>query len=147
MPASSTDVVRYLNNLELEGKRLSTIRLARSALVHAHRLRGIADHENPGRDGVVSETLKGMSTRSTPQRQAEALLPESLNAIRSTAMLPRERSNGGRPESRERAMAGEGSISRCASSSGTLGSGGRKRPQLPGRISSLGLMAREGCEY
>ena len=105
MPAGPTDIVRYLNHLELEGKSLATIRLARSALVHAFRLQGMNDHENPGRDGVVSETLKGMRTRSRPQKQAAALLPEALNAIRATAMLPRERSNGGRPETRERAMA------------------------------------------
>ena len=105
MPARSIDIVRYLNHLELAGKSLATVRLARSSLVHAFKLRGMKDHENPGRDGIVSETLKGMSTRSKPQKQAAALLPEALNAIRATAMLPRERSNGGRPEARERAMA------------------------------------------
>ena len=104
MPARAIDIVRYLNHMELQGRSIATIRLARSALVHAFRLRGIRDHENPGRDGVVSETLKGMSTRSKPQKQASALLPEALNAIRATAMLPRERSNGGRPEARERAV-------------------------------------------
>ena len=104
MPARASDIVRYLNHLELQGRSIATIRLARSALVHAFRLRGIGDHENPGRDGVVSETLKGMSTRSKPQKQATALLPEALNAIRATAMLPRERSNGGRPEAKERAI-------------------------------------------
>ena len=104
MPARASDIVRYLNHLELQGRSIATIRLARSALVHAFRLRGIGDHENPGRDGVVSETLKGMSTRSKPQKQAAALLPEALNAIRATAMLPRERSNGGRPEAKERAI-------------------------------------------
>ena len=103
MPARAADIVRYLNHLELQGKSMASIRLARSSLVHAFRLRGIGDHENPGRDGVVSETLKGMSTRSKPQKQAVALLPDSLNAIRATAMLPRERSNGGRPEAKERA--------------------------------------------
>ena len=104
MPARASDIVRYLNHLEIQGRSIATIRLARSALVHAFRLWGIRDHENPGRDGVVSETLKGMSTRSKPQKQAAALLPESLNAIRATAMLPRERSNGGRPEAKERAI-------------------------------------------
>ena len=104
MPAIATDIVRYLTHLELQGMSIATIRLARSALVHAFRLRGIQEHENPGRDGVVSETLKGMSTRSKPQRQAAALLPEALNAILSTALIPKERSNGGQPETRERAM-------------------------------------------
>ena len=104
MPARASDIVRYLNHLEIQGRSIATIRLARSALVHAFRLWGIRDHDNPGRDGVVSETLKGMSTRSKPQKQAAALLPESLNAIRTTAMLPRERSNGGRPEAKERAI-------------------------------------------
>ena len=105
MPAKASDIVRYLNRLELEGKSMATIRLARSSIVHAFRLQGIRDHENPGRDGVVSETLKGMNTRSRPQKQATALLPDALDAIRATAMLPRERSNGGRPEAKERAMA------------------------------------------
>lgn len=104
MPARPVDIVRYLNQLELQGMTIATIRLARSAIVHAFRLRGFQDHDNPGRHGVVSETLKGMSARSRPQRQAAALLPEGLNAIRGTAMIPRERSNGGRPETRERAM-------------------------------------------
>ena len=114
MPATATDIVRYLNHLELQGRSIATIRLARSALVHAFRLRGMRDHENPGRDGVVTETLKGMSTRSRPQRQAAALLPEALNAIRATAMIPRERSNGGRPETRERAMVrGKVDIAMC----------------------------------
>ena len=58
MPARASDIVRYLNHSELQGRSIATIRLARSALVHAFRLRGIGDHENPGRDGVVSETLK-----------------------------------------------------------------------------------------
>ena len=114
MPARSMDIVRYLNHLELAGKSLATVRLARSSLVHAFKLRGMKDHENPGRDGIVSETLKGMSTRSKPQKQAAALLPDALNAIRATAMLPRERSNGGRPEARERAMArGKVDIALC----------------------------------
>ena len=104
MPAESTDIVRYLTHLELLGSSISTIQLARSAIVHAHRLRGFRDHENPARDGVVAESLKGMSTRAKPQRQAAALLPDAINAIRGTAMIPRERSNGGQPESRERAV-------------------------------------------
>ena len=101
MPAKAIDIGRYLDHMELQGRSIATIRLARSALVHAFRLRGIRDHENPVWDGVVSETLKGMNTRSKPQKQAAALLPEALNAIGATAMLPRERSNGGRPEARE----------------------------------------------
>ena len=104
MPARATDIVRYLTHLELQGRSIATVRLARSALVHAFRLRGMPDHENPGRAGVVSETLKGMSTRFKPQRQAAALVPQALNAIRSTALIPKERSNGGQPETKERAM-------------------------------------------
>ena len=104
IPAESTDIVRYLTHLELLGHSIATIRLARSAIVHAHRLRGFRDHENPARDGVVAESLKGMSTRAGPQRQAAALLPDAINAIRGTAMIPRERSNGGQPESRARAV-------------------------------------------
>ena len=104
MPARATDIVRYLTHLELQGRSIATVRLARSALVHAFRLRGMPDHENPGRAGVVSETLKGMSTRFKPQRQAAALIPQALNAIRSTALIPKERSNGGQPETKERAM-------------------------------------------
>ena len=105
MPARAADIVRYLNHLELEGRSMATIRLARSSIVHAFRLRGLRDHDNPARDGMVSETLKGMSTRSRTQKQAAPLLPEALDAIRATAMLPRERSNGGRPEARTKAAA------------------------------------------
>ena len=104
LPASTRDIVRYMNQMELDGLSTSTIRLARSAIVHAHRLAGVPDAENPARAPVVSETLRSISARTAPQRQARAMLPEYLDAIRSTALIPRGRSNGGTPETNVRAI-------------------------------------------
>ena len=102
-PATPTDIARFLTSLELEGKSAATIRAARSAVAHAHRLMGYPNGDNPARHPYVSENLSGISRRSPPQRQAQALLQEALDAIRATAMLPRPSSNAGKPENAERA--------------------------------------------
>ena len=94
-PTTPRELVRYLNHLKLKGRSLSTIRTARTAVSYVHRIMGIPDAQNPAQDLLVTETMKGMSTRAKPQTQAKAMLPEALDAIRSTAMLPRDRSNAG----------------------------------------------------
>ena len=104
-PASPRDIVLYLNWLDLAGKTVATINSARSAISHAHRLRGNSTADNPARAAVVAETLEGFAHRAKPQKQAKALLQADLEAIRSTAMLPRARSRAGRPERPELAKA------------------------------------------
>ena len=103
MPASARDLTRYLVHLELEGLSLATIRLARSAVTQAHQLQGVPTDLNPGKSPVVAETIRGMQSAAMPQTQARGMLPEDLDAIRATAMIPRERSRGGRPERKEEA--------------------------------------------
>ena len=103
MPASARDLTRYLNHLAMEGLSLATIRLARSAIAQAHQLQGVTTDLNPGKSPVVSETIRSMQMEAKPQNQARGMLQEDLDAIRATAMIPREKSRGGRPETKEEA--------------------------------------------
>ena len=103
LPASDRDLTRYLNHLDIEGLSLATIRLARSAITEAHQLQGVPTIRNPGKSPVVPETIRSIQADAKPQRQARGMLPEDLDAIRATAMIPKERSRGGRPETKEEA--------------------------------------------
>ena len=102
LPARPQDIALYLAELNADGSALSTIQLARSAISHAHKLTGIGLKDNPARSGLVSETLQGIAQDAAPPKQARALLPRDLDAIRRNARLPRA-GRGGRQEMPETA--------------------------------------------
>ena len=83
-----------------DGKSLSTVRLAVSAIVDAHRRVGLESPVNAG----VTETLRGLARRvGASQRQAKPLDANSLAAIKATAFTPR-RSRGGSLEPADAAL-------------------------------------------
>ena len=83
-----------------DGKSMSTIRLAVSAIVDAHKRVGLESPVNAG----VSETLRGLTRQvGVGQKQAKPLDADALAAIRATAFTPR-RSRGGSLESEESAL-------------------------------------------
>ena len=83
-----------------DGKSMSTIRLAVSAIVDAHRN---VDLESPVSVGV-SVTLRGLARRvGASQKQAKPLDADALAAIRATAFTPR-RSRGGSMETEATAL-------------------------------------------
>ena len=95
LPASPEVVAAYAAELVAEGKSMSTVRLAVSAIVDAHRR---VDLESPVNAGV-SVTLRGLARRvGASQKQAKPLDADALAAIRATAFTPR-RSRGGSLES------------------------------------------------
>ena len=90
----------YAAELVDDGKSMSTVRLAVSAIVDAHRS---VDLESPVNAGV-SETLRGLTRQvGASQKQAKPLDADPLAAIRATAFTPR-RSRGGSLESEECAL-------------------------------------------
>ena len=91
LPASPEVVAAYAAELVAEGKSMSTVRLAVSAIVDAH---SSVDLESPVNAGV-SVTLRGLARRvGASQKQAKPLDADALAAIRATAFTPR-RSRGG----------------------------------------------------
>ena len=100
LPASPEVVAAYAAELVAEGKSMSTVRLAVSAIVDAHKRVGQESPVNAG----VAETLRGL-TRQTgvSQKQAKPLDADALAAIRATAFTPR-RTRGGSLESEESAL-------------------------------------------
>ena len=100
LPASPEVVAAYAAELVDDGKSMSTVRLAVSAIVDAHKRVGQESPVNAG----VAETLRGL-TRQTGvnQKQARPLDADALAAIRATAVTPR-RSRGGSMETEETAL-------------------------------------------
>ena len=95
IPASPEVVAAYAAELVAEGKSMSTVRVAVSAIVDVHRS---VDLESPVNAGV-SVTLRGLARRvGASQKQAKPLDADALAAIRATAFTPR-RSRGGSLES------------------------------------------------
>ena len=91
LPASPELVAAYAAELVDDCKSMSTVRLAVSAIVDAHRSVGLESPVNAG----VSETLRGLARRvGASQKQAKPLDADALAAIRATAFTPR-RSRGG----------------------------------------------------
>ena len=79
---------------------MSTVWLAVSALVDAHKRVGLESPVNAG----VTETLRGLARRvGASQRQAKPLDADALAAIRATAFTPR-RSRDGSLESDDTAL-------------------------------------------
>ena len=100
LPTSPEVVAAYAAELVDDGKSMSTVRLAVSAIVDAHRRVGLESPVNAG----VTETLRGLARRvGASQRQAKPLDADALAAIRATASTPR-RSRGGSLESDDTAL-------------------------------------------
>ena len=100
LPASPEVVAAYAAELVAEGKSMSTVRLAVSAIVDAHRRLGMESPVNAG----VTETLRGLARQAgVNQKQAKPLDADALAAIRATAFTPR-RSRGGSLESETTAL-------------------------------------------
>ena len=100
LPVQPEVVAAYATELPDDGKSMSTIRLAVSAIVDAHRSVGL---ESPPTAGV-SETLRGLSRQvGVSQKQARPLDADALAAIRATALNPRK-SRGGSLEMEETAL-------------------------------------------
>ena len=100
LPASPEIVAAYAAELADEGKSISTIRLAVSAIVNAHRRVGL---DSPVTTGVA-ETLRGLTRQvGAAQKQAKPLDADALAAIRATALTPRT-TRGGSLEMEETAL-------------------------------------------
>ena len=79
---------------------MSTVQLAVSAIVDAHKREGLESPVNAG----VTETLRGLARQvGVSQKQAKPLDADALAAIRATAFTPR-RSRGGSLESEGTAL-------------------------------------------
>ena len=113
MPATPETVANYLSMLAEDGKSVATIRLAAAAISTAHRAAG--DVDNPCISPIVKMALKGISRQhGHAQAQASALDAAALDAIRSTAMLPRT-GRRGVPETPDyAAMRGQVDIALCS---------------------------------
>ena len=100
LTASPEVVAAYATELMDDGKSMSTVRLAVSAIVDAHKRVGLESPVNAG----VTETLRGLARQvGVSQKQAKPLDADALAAIRATAFTPR-RSRGGSLESEGTAL-------------------------------------------
>ena len=85
LPASPEVVAAYAAELVDDGKSMSTVRLAVSAIVDAHRRVGLESPVNAG----LTEPLRGLVRRvGASQKQAKPLDADALAAIRATAFTP-----------------------------------------------------------
>ena len=103
LPADPAILILYLEHLLQEGRAKTTIRTAASAVSAAHRAAGFSGG-NPSAHEDVKDFLRGVEREAPPQRQAAAMLPDVISAIRATARTPR-RGRGGRMENSETAEA------------------------------------------
>ena len=79
LPASPEVVAAYAAELVGGGESMSTVRLAVSAIVDAHKRVGLESPVNAG----VSETLRGLTRKvGVGQKQAKPLDADALAAIR-----------------------------------------------------------------
>ena len=102
LPADPAILILYLEHLVQEGRAKTTIRTAASAVSAAHRAAGFRGGGNPAAHEDVKNFLKGVEREAPPQRQAAAMMPGVISAIRATARIPR-RGRGGRMETPEMA--------------------------------------------
>ena len=97
LPADPLQVAAYLaERMERHGHKPATLQTAAAAIRFVHRAEGLPD---PCESAEVKNTLRSARRKAgMEQRQAEGLTDEALDAIVSTACLPR-RWRGGRTES------------------------------------------------
>ena len=90
----------YLIHLAEDGRRMTTIRQARAAIVKGAELTGWPRPGGPD----IAETMRGLGRiLKGPQKQASPLSAEGLAAIRATALTPR-RTRGGHTETEKSAL-------------------------------------------
>ncbi len=104
LPAEPATLLLHLQDLAGKGKAASTIRTAASAVSAAHRAAGFRGGENPSAHEDVKAFLRGIEREAPPQRQAAAMMPGVISAIRATARIPRS-GRGGRMETQKTAEA------------------------------------------
>ena len=99
-PLPASPDAAYAAELVDDRKSMSTVRLAVSAIVDAHRRVGLDSPVTVG----VSETLRGLTRQvGAAQKQAKPLDTDALAAIRATALTPRT-TRGGSLEMEETAL-------------------------------------------
>ena len=78
-PAAPEDVAEYLAHLADTGSAVSTVRLAKAAIAHAHTTDGL---EDPTTDERVAQTMAGIATTlGVAPHQAKPLTEEDAQAI------------------------------------------------------------------
>ena len=144
LPADPAILILYLEHLVQEGRAKTTIRTAASAVSAAHRAAGFRGGGNPAaHDEDVKNFLKGVEREAPPQRQAAAMMPDVISAIRATARTPR-RGRGGRMENSETAEARARWTWPWRSPSGTAASGYPRPRPSPGGTWRAGTTGRAG---
>ena len=89
-PAQPEHIAAYLYHLNQQGKSLSAIQIARSAIAKAHELHSPDPAANPAKSPIVAQTVKTIRrNHTTPARQAKPLMTEDLQLIVQTAPQPR----------------------------------------------------------
>lgn len=90
LPATPGKVVEYLAGMAERGRRLSTVRAARTAISHGHRTAGYPD---PTADDCVKEFLSDLAKSDPcPTQQTKPLTKADMDQIVATALNPRETS-------------------------------------------------------
>lgn len=90
LPAQPEHIAAYLYHLNQQGKSLSAVNTARSAIAKAHTLTGIQPAGNPAKSAIVAQTVKTIRRiNRQPPRQSKPLMPEDLTLILETAAIPR----------------------------------------------------------
>ena len=91
LPAQPEVIAAYAAELAVDGKSMSTIRLAVAAIADAHRRVGLESPQTAG----ISETMRGLSRQvGVSQKQARPLDADALAAIRATALNLRKARGG-----------------------------------------------------
>ena len=90
LPATPNNAVTYLTEMAERGRRLSTVRAARTAISHGHRTAGYAD---PTADACVKSFLARLAKSDpSPPEQAKPLTKSDMDEIVATAVKPRRTS-------------------------------------------------------
>ena len=90
LPATPDNAVKYLAGMTERGRRLSTVRAARTAISYGHRTAGYPD---PTADDCVKEFLSDLAKSDPcPPQQARPLTKADMDEIVATAVKPRRTS-------------------------------------------------------
>ncbi|RIV84843.1 integrase [Aurantiacibacter xanthus] len=94
LPADPEDMVRYVNALDIRGKKPATLARRIASLGSVHRLMGLASPAAPTDAPMVRDALKAVRRRrgalqrqATPLRLGKALDPHAAKGFTLTAML------------------------------------------------------------
>ena len=90
LPATPNNALKYLAEMAERGRRLSTVRAARTAISYGHRTAGYAD---PTADACVKRFLSRLAKSDpSPPEQAKPLTKSDMDEIVATAVKPRRTS-------------------------------------------------------